>query len=213
MTVNTPPQIAVSMSLTDAELLQRMQRGDGEAFSALYQRHQQRVYRYASIYNGSEGVAADITQEVFMHLIDNHSFDPAQGELRAYLLGMARNLLRRHWRDAQRVEALPDEDDGPLGETLVEHLEPSLLVSRAPQHGGLRAAIAALPSYYREVMILCELEELDYQDAARILDVPIGTVRSRLNRARKALCVALASKTPASVGVRDGGESYELRAV
>ena len=199
------------MSLTDAELLQLMQRGDGEAFSALYQRHQQRVFRYASVYSGVEGVAADITQEVFMHLIDNHSFDPAQGELRAYLLGMARNLLRRHWRDAQRVEALPGDDDGPLGEAMSEHIEPSMLVSRAQQHGDLRAAILALPSYYREVMILCELEELDYLEAARILEVPLGTVRSRLNRARKALSAALVASPAAAVS--DGGESYELRAV
>ena len=199
------------MSLTDAELLQRMQRGDGEAFSALYQRHQQRVFRYASVYCGVEGVAADITQEVFMHLIDNHSFDPAQGELRAYLLGMARNLLRRHWRDAQRFEALPGDDDGPLDEAMIEHIEPSMLVSRAQQHGDLRAAILALPSYYREVMILCELEELDYLEAARILEVPIGTVRSRLNRARKALSAALVASPAAAVG--DRGESYELRAV
>ncbi len=200
------------MSLTDAELLQRMQRGDGEAFSALYQRHQQRVFRYASVYSGAEGIAADITQEVFMQLIDNHSFDPAQGPLRAYLLGMARNLLRRHWRDAQRFDALPSEEDGPLGDTLIEHLEPSMLVSRAQQHGDLHAAILALPSYYREVMILCELEELDYQEAARILEVPIGTVRSRLNRARKALSVAMGA-SPLAAAVSDRGESYELRAV
>ena len=199
------------MSLTDAELLQLMQRGDGEAFSALYQRHQQRVFRYASVYSGVEGVAADITQEVFMHLIDNHSFDPAQGDLRAYLLGMARNLLRRHWRDAQRFEALPGDDDGPLDEAMIEHIEPSMLVSRAQQHGDLRAAILALPSYYREVMILCELEELDYLEAARILEVPLGTVRSRLNRARKALSAALVASPAAAVS--DGGESYELRAV
>ena len=199
------------MSLTDAELLQRMQRGDGEAFSALYQRHQQRVFRYASVYSGVEGVAADITQEVFMHLIDNHRFDPAQGELRAYLLGMARNLLRRHWRDAQRFEALPGDDDGPLGDAMIEHIEPSMLVSRAQQHGDLRAAILALPPYYREVVILCELEELDYLEAARILEVPIGTVRSRLNRARKALSAALVASPAAAVG--DRGESYELRAV
>ncbi len=200
------------MSLTDVELLQRMQRGDGEAFSMLYRRHQQRVFRFATIYSGTEGVAADVTQEVFMQLFDNHSFDPAQGELRAYLLGMARNLLRRHWRDAQRYEALPDEEDGPLGEALIDRVEPSALVSRVQQYSCLRAAILALPSYYREVMILCELEELDYQEAARILEVPIGTVRSRLNRARKALSVAMGAST-ATAAPSERGASYELRAI
>ncbi len=200
------------MSITDAELLQRMQRGDGEAFSVLYQRHQQRVFRFATVYSGTDGVAADVTQEVFMQLFDNHSFDPAQGELRAYLLGMARNLLRRHWRDAQRFEGLPEEEDGPLGEALIDRVEPSALVSRAQQYSGLRAAILALPSYYREVMILCELEELDYQEAAHILEVPIGTVRSRLNRARKALSLALGASVTTSVP-SERGASYELRAI
>lgn len=200
------------MSVTDVELLQRMQRGDGEAFSVLYQRHQPRVFRFATIYSGTEGVAADVTQEVFMQLFDNHSFDPAQGELRAYLLGMARNLLRRHWRDAQRYEALPDEEDGPLGEALIDRVEPSALVSRVQQYSCLRAAILALPSYYREVMILCELEELDYQEAARILEVPIGTVRSRLNRARKALSLAMGAST-AMAAASERGASYELRAI
>ena len=200
------------MSVTDAELLKRMQCGDGESFSVLYARHQQRVYRYAAIYSGAEGVAADITQEVFMQLIDNHSFDPAQGDLRGYLLGMARNLLRRHWRDAQRFEHLAADDEGALIEALIDTQEPSLLVSRAQQHGDLRAAILALPSYYREVMILCELEELDYQEAARILEVPIGTVRSRLNRARKALSAALRAPHATSA-INERGDSYELRAV
>lgn len=200
------------MALTDAELLQRMQCGDGESFSLLYQRHQQRVYRFATIYSGSEGVAADVTQEVFMQLFDNHSFDPAQGELRGYLLGMARNLLRRHWREAQRFESLPDDEDGPVGEALIDYVEPSALVSRAQQYGALRAAILALPSYYREVMILCELEELDYQEAARILEIPIGTVRSRLNRGRKALSLAMGVGATTSAA-SERGASYELRAI
>ena len=200
------------MSLTDAELLQRMQRGDGESFSILYRRHQQRVFRFASVYSGTEGVAADVTQEVFMQLFDNHSFDPAQGELRGYLLGMARNLLRRHWRDAQRFESLPDDEDGPLGDALIDYVEPSALVSRAQQYGSLRAAILALPSYYREVMILCELEELDYQEAARILEIPIGTVRSRLNRARKALSLAMGVGAAVNAA-SERGTSYELRAI
>lgn len=199
------------MTPTDTELLQRMQCGDGAAFSTLYQRHQQRVFRFAMVYCGAESTAADVTQEVFMQLIDNHSYDPAQGDLRGYLLGMARNLLRRHWRDAQRYAALDDGEGegGPLDELLIEPLEPSHWVGRAQQHGALREAILALPAYYREVTILCELEELDYQEAARILEVPIGTVRSRLNRARKALAAALAA--PGMLPERS--EDYELRAV
>ena len=199
------------MPATDDELLQRMQRGDSASFTSLYQRHQQRVYRFALMYSGADGVAADVTQEVFMQLIDNHSYDPAQGQLAGYLLGMARNLLRRHRRDAQRFETLDSDDDSKLGPALIDEREPSLIVSRVQQHVDLRAAIIALPAHYREVMILCGLEELDYQAAARVLQVPIGTVRSRLNRARKALAAALTVRAGAPASER--GEDYELRAV
>lgn len=198
---------------TDAELLVRMQQGDSAAFETLYARHQRRVFRFALLYGGSEQLAADVTQEAFMQLIDNVRFDPAQGELAGYLLGMTRNLLRRQRRDDDRYQALDDSEDGLAHEALIERRDPALLVSRAQQHGDLRAAILALPALHREVLILCELEEVDYREAAAILGIPLGTVRSRLNRARKALSAALCPANTPRVATLEPGESYELRAV
>lgn len=199
------------MLTTDLELLQRMQRGDAEAFKVLYQRYHQRVFRFALMDSGGDVVAADVTQEVFMQLIDNVSFDPERGDLGAYLLGMARNLVRRHRRENQRYETLVGDEEGSLYDALIEHREPSQIVSGAQQQRDLRASIIALPAHFREVVLLCELEELDYAAAARILDIPIGTVRSRLNRARKALAAAMTAG--AAARSTNSGESYELRAV
>jgi len=201
------------MPVTDAELLQLMQRGDETAFSTLYRRHQPRIFRFVTLFAGSEAVAADVTQEVFMQLIDNQRFDPRQGDLGAYLLGIARNLLRRLHRDAHRFEALDEDDDLAPHTALIDWRDPALLVSRAQQHGDLRAAILNLPAYFREVVVLCELEELDYQAAAAALEIPIGTVRSRLSRARKALIAALNIAEREPDAELERGEVYELRAI
>ncbi len=201
------------MPVTDAELLQRMREGDSDAFKQLYERYHKQVFRFALMDSGADGAAADITQEVFIQLMDNVSFDPAQGTLIGYLLGMARNLLRRHWRDARRYETLSGDDEGELHDLLIDRREPSALVSHAQQHNNLRAAIIALPANFREILVLCELEEVDYQDAARILEIPIGTVRSRLNRARKALSTALTVPHAVHPTTVEGGQHYELRTV
>jgi RNA polymerase sigma-70 factor, ECF subfamily len=201
------------MPATDAELLQRMQQGDRDAFKQLYERYHQQVFRFALMDSGKDGTAADITHEVFMQLMENVSFDPAQGSLGGYLYGITRNLLRRQARDGRRHEPLMSDDDGALNEALIEHREPFSLVSHAQQQHKLRAAIIDLPANFREIIVLCELEEVDYQDAARILQIPIGTVRSRLNRARKALAQALTAMEAARSTMIEEGQPYELRAV
>lgn len=201
------------MSDPDASLLERMQSGDGAAFAGLYERHHRRIYRFVLLYTGQEGLAADVTQEVFVALIDNARFDPARGPLEAYLLGMARNLVRRQRRDAARFDTL-DADDGSENGLLADvRYEPLRLVGRAQLAEQLRAAILALPAHHREVIILCELEELDYLEAAALLDVPIGTVRSRLNRARKALTRMLAPLADMPMPAVTTEEVYELRTV
>jgi RNA polymerase sigma-70 factor (ECF subfamily) len=138
--------------------------------------------------SGSEAVAEDITQEVFLSVLRDHSnFDPSRGPLAAYLFGIARKLVLRHTEKGRFDVALDAANeefpvpelssaDDPLGDlTHREGLE------------ALRRAVLALPRRYREVVVLCDLEELDYSDAAAALGCPIGTVRSRLHRARALL--------------------------
>src|SRR5919202_119617 len=154
-----------SQQQSDAELLRLMLAGDEEAFTALYRRRQGGVYRFALRMSGSEAVAEDVVQETFMVLMrDAANFDPARGSLAAYLHGIARNHVLRAF-DRERAHVRFDDET-------VEQL---------------RQAVLALPSHYREVVVLCELHEMSYVEAAAALDCAVGTVRSRLHRARAML--------------------------
>jgi RNA polymerase sigma-70 factor, ECF subfamily len=172
---------------TDIELLRRSATGDEAAFIALYDRYQKTVHRFALYCSGSAELAEEITQEVFLLLIRSPQlYDVTrQSSLPAYLCGVARNHLREHWKRDQVLVQLDEEEhcqpspagrDGALGE----------LTSREAL-AALRRAVYALPLRYREVVVLCHLQELGYREAAAILECAEGTVCSRLNRARALL--------------------------
>lgn len=173
---------------TDESLLERLRAGDQAAFLALYRRRQAGIYRFALHMSGSAVVAEDITQEVFLAIIRADSnFDPRRGGLSGYLFGIARKLVLRHLeRSRADVTLEPDPGDSALPEFSVTD-DPMIDLTRRESIDALRRAIMALPRRYREVVVLCDLDEVDYADAARILECPVGTVRSRLHRARALL--------------------------
>ena len=181
--------MTVTQTPTDAELLRHMLAGDEDAFVTLYRRRQGAVYRFALQMSGSEAVAEDVTQEVFMVLMrDGRNFDPARGSLAAYLYGIARNhVLRVFDRERAFVPIGDDADEGEVHERLVAYDDPLGDLTRGEMLGRLRQAVTALPPHYREVVVLCELHEMSYVEAAGVLACPVGTVRSRLNRARAML--------------------------
>ena len=124
---------------------------------------------------------------------------------------MARNLARRQQRHAARHVAF-EETDSLWEELADDTAEPVRLAAAAQHRAHVRAAILALPAHQREVVILCELEELEYHEVAAVLGIPIGTVRSRLSRARRTLTRWLALiDEPRVAGLQE--ETSELRAV
>jgi RNA polymerase sigma-70 factor (ECF subfamily) len=136
--------------------------------------------------SNSPALAEDITQEVFLVLLrDQSGYDSARGTLAGYLLGIARKLLLKQTGRGVEISIDAEDSEGP----------PQLAVDPDPlgdltHREGLEAlhrAVAALPRPYREVVILCDIEEVAYADAAEALEIPIGTVRSRLHRARAIL--------------------------
>ena len=172
---------------TDEELLLRIHSGDEQAFVSLYRKKQAGIYRFVLHMTGMEAVAEDVTQEVFLAVIHDCGFDPERGTLSGYLFGIARKLALRHL-ERGRSDALLESDLD--GFTLPEHPgNDDPLADLTQQEGieALRRAVRALPRRYREVVLLCDLEEVDYADAADVLGCPIGTVRSRLHRARALL--------------------------
>ncbi len=179
----------IALKPSDDELLSSLLGGDEEAFAALYRRRQGGIYRFALQMSGSPALAEDVTQEVFMVLMrDCSRYDAERGSLSSFLFGVARNLMRQRLGREQFYVPMDDEvsetaiaDEGVSGASPLEDL------SRGETIESVRRAILSLPARYREVIVLCELQELSYADAALVLDCAVGTVRSRLHRARAML--------------------------
>ncbi len=163
--------------------------GDEEALAALYRKRQGSVYRFALQMSGSPALAEDVTQEVFMALMrDGTSYDSARGPLNWFLLGIARNLVRqRLGRERFYTSLADDQEDQSIVSGLQTVNDPLDELARTETIEVVRKAVFSLPLPYREVVVLCELQELSYAEAAGILGCAIGTVRSRLHRARALL--------------------------
>lgn len=170
---------------SDGELLQSMLAGDEEALAALYRRRQGSVYRFALQMSGSPTLAEDVTQEVFMALMrDGTSYDSARGPLHWFLLGMARNLVRQRLGRERFYASLADDQSSSVASEPRTSSDPLDELYRTEAIEVVRKAVSSLPLRYREVVVLCELQELSYAEAAEVLGCAIGTVRSRLHRAR-----------------------------
>jgi RNA polymerase sigma-70 factor, ECF subfamily len=178
-----------SPQLSDEELLKRMAGGDRAAFAELYERWQAQVYRFTLRMSGSAACAEDVTQEVFLTLMRDGGQFEGRGTFAAYLFAIARfavlNLLRRERRFVAIEE---DEGEGaPFEERMVAEGDPLADLTRDEQTAAVQQAILALPVHYREAVLLCHLHELSYADAAGVIGCEVGTVRSRLHRARALL--------------------------
>lgn len=196
-----------AVELSDDGLFRRVLAGDEEAFTLLYRRKHPAIYRFVLHMTGNPSVAEDVTQEAFITLIrDGKRFDPAKGTLGGFLFGVARNHLRKRWEQDRHSIPLPElEEDlhslvsgnaarngnGNWNGSMLAHDQlASLETVRRVRH-----AISTLPPGYREAVVLCDLEEMRYEEAAVALECPVGTVRSRLHRAR-ALLIEKLRETP-----------------
>lgn len=181
-------------SLSDSDLLGLMSAGDEEAFVTLYRKRQQSVYRFALQMSGSEGLAEDVTQEVFITLLqDPCRYDESRGSLTAFLYGVTRKkTLQRLKRDNRLLSFFDDEKEDD--ENFVDDADPLESLTRGETIKAVQQAVLALPQHYREVVVLCDLHEISYADAAVIIGCAVGTIRSRLHRARGILIEKLKLK-------------------
>jgi RNA polymerase sigma-70 factor (ECF subfamily) len=189
----------------DDELLRLMLAGDSAAFGELYDRWQGSVYRFALRMSGSEAIAEDATQEVFLSLMRDGWQYEGRGSVASYLMAMARYRVLSHLRYERRFVAIDEEerDEQKTDERLITKIDPMADLSNEEVVGALQQAILALPVHYREVVLLCHLHEMSYFDAAEVIGCEVGTVRSRLHRAR----ALLADRLGAIHGVKKTGES------
>jgi len=180
----TRTQLESESEQSDELLLKAVGRGEEPAFVAIYRRRQASIYRYAMHLCGDADVAAEAVQETFMALLrDASRLDASRGTVLAWLFAVARNQVLRQLRSRQRHLSLEDEDQAePVASGCVlADLEQEQLTSR------LHELMATLPPVYREVLVLCDMQELSYEEVSSIAGCPTGTVRSRLHRARAML--------------------------
>ena len=178
----------------DEELLKRSAKGDEEAFTILYRRHADVLYRFAFRMTGSSWGAEEIVQDVFMTLVrEPGKYDVERGTLPAFLFGITRNKIMKHNERLPREISLVErqEDGSGGGVTLRDSFTPAMWAEQHERLEKVRAAVMELPIEFRETVVLCQLEEMSYEQAARVLDCPIGTIRSRLHRGRALLLAKL----------------------
>jgi RNA polymerase sigma-70 factor (ECF subfamily) len=182
---NRPRRLA---GADDATLVGRVAAGDTAALDALYRRESGAVYRYALALCGNAAWAADATQEAFVVLATKPGgFDATRGAIGGWLAGVARHALAAIWREGRLEEPFADDDED-IGEAGVS---PEQLLVQAQDSAVVWAALRVLPAPFREAVVLVDLQERPYAEAARIAGIQINTLRTRLHRARLKLAAQL----------------------
>jgi RNA polymerase sigma-70 factor (ECF subfamily) len=150
----------------------------------LYRKYQQAVYRFCLRLGGSGHIAEETTQETFMIMIRApQQYDPERGPFLLYLFGIARHLA---WGSMKKQRLFTSLDDD-WERSVADHSDLLADLAKNEQVEQVRQAILALPRKYREVIVLCALQELSYEEAASVVGCSIGTVRSRMHRAKQIL--------------------------
>jgi RNA polymerase sigma-70 factor (ECF subfamily) len=173
---------------SDDALLARLGEGSEAAWTEFYRRYQARVYRFALQMTGSKEMAEEAVQETFLALMDRATrFDPSRGEVASYVFGIARHKVLGLLGRERNYLPLEPGFDAPS----TECTESGLVLQEETER--VRQAVLALPSGYREAVVLCDLQQMDYVQAAGIVGCALGTIRSRLHRGRQLLAEKLAA--------------------
>jgi len=178
--------------MTDERLLEQAASGDETAFAVIYERHRGLVFRFAYRLSQSREMAEEITHDCFLSLIkepQRFKTQEQRASLRTYLCAAARNLAFKRLRRAGAETAIDDFSERLAA---AESQEPLRLLLDAEISEAVRKAIGELPPLQREALILFEYEELSLAEIAEVASADVGTVKSRLHRARQRLRTLLA---------------------
>jgi len=183
----------IDLQERDDVLLRRSAKGDEDAFAEIYRRYQARLYRFALRMTGSAWAAEEVVQDVFMTLVrEPKKYDPRRGALGAFLYGIARNRVMKQLERAPKELPLEDSDGTCRANSFAtDPMTPAHWAELRERREQVRTAVLELPIEFREAIVLCDLEEMSYEEAARVLDCPVGTIRSRLHRGRALLLAKL----------------------
>jgi RNA polymerase sigma-70 factor, ECF subfamily len=194
-------------SRSDAELLKLAVVGEERAFLLLYERLKYSIFRYAYYMTGSRTAAEEVLQEVFMALLrEADNYREQQGEVSGFAFGIAKNIVRRIRRRERAYESLAGVEPTSQINSVSEADSLTAQAVRNEQVERLQAAIASLPDHYRQAVVLCDLCELSYAEAAARLRCSVGTIRSRLNRAHILLAKKLKPLNKSRMDLQVSGE-------
>jgi RNA polymerase sigma-70 factor (ECF subfamily) len=178
---------ALSINESGADLVRRCRNGDGSAWEEIVSNFSRRIFNLAYRFTSNAEAAEDLTQEVFVRIYKTlDQFDPKQGDLTNWLMRLARNLIIDDYRKRQR------NPQDSIAEDVEEHIFHLRAVGGSQQNemerrelcAQVQAGINKLPSDLRVCVILRDIEELSYQEIVDLLEIPEGTVKSRINRGR-----------------------------
>jgi RNA polymerase sigma factor (sigma-70 family) len=180
---------------SDEDLASRFVAGDHAAFDELVRRHRDGIYRFVRWHLGaSSGEAEDVTQDVLIEIFRSLPRYEGRSRLRTWMLGLAHNVCRQRRResvDARRTFAVATATDEVLRTVADATADLDALLARREVQAQVRSAIESLGPEHRDVVLLREIEGLSYSEMARVLQIPVGTVRSRLHNARVELGTCL----------------------
>ncbi len=179
----------------DAALASLVAAGDRAALEHLYRQHSGAVYRYGLAVCGNAAWAADATQEAFVQFAQRATgFTPGRGALAGYLCGIARFHLLSLLREPVAPHSDEPQDSAPPDADVADPAaEPLQMLVQRQTTAALLAAVRRLPLAFREAVVLVDLQERDYAQAAQIAAVPLNTLRTRLLRGRRLLAGMLAA--------------------
>lgn len=183
----------MTIPIPDFWLVRRAQGGDEKAFGALYDRHAPRVYNLLRRLCGGSDIATaeDLMQETFLAAHRSLPSWRGAGAFSSWLCGIAVRCYRSRHRGER---GLPDPQTLDENAPAPADSDPLARFDQAEARRALDAAIAALPALCREAFVLVYVEEMAYKEAAALLDVPVGTLQSRLNRSKTLLRARLAEQ-------------------
>lgn len=190
---NGQPAAVESVEPSDSQLVRLVQGGDGRAFGVLVQRYGERILNTCLRICGHYDDARDLSQDTFLHAFRRIGDFRSDSRFFTWLYRIAVNVSISHrrrmkYRAATSLDAMTDPEGGN-GPQIADPLEesPDQTVDRSERHSRLIAALDRLDEDHRTVVVLRDMEGLSYTEIAEVLDVPVGTVRSRLHRARSEL--------------------------
>jgi RNA polymerase sigma-70 factor, ECF subfamily len=191
----------VLLNTTDADLLPGCRGGDEAAWRALVERYTRKVFGLAYRFTGKADEAEDLTQEVFVKVYQTlHRYREADGPFGAWLMAVARNHAIDHYRRGRQERLRRTEDPLVLETAPADDEHPIAGIERAERARLVHTGLRALPPDLRAPLVMCDLQGLSYDEIAAALQVPLGTVKSRINRARLELAKRLLRRRAQLVG-------------